>query len=228
MVFTFGFRIQGGCSHLIAHAHPPEGMLTVSGTIPLYMVPVGFPENASDLGSTLDPGLVYDNYCKDYKSQQYYGCSYVEHMHSIIDNLISCAENSIPEAYGMVPGADISPSCDKQCHVRVDPDGVTPDYDNTEYDYTLDQQPNVGHNCESSFTDRDKIRLIRDFNYPNKSTAYLAQESTNFEFIGPDRQPVAITSFDQLTSIANTIRGTGLPNYRAARIPLVSALNVKA
>ena len=98
---------------MIAHAHPSEGMLTVLGTIPLYKVPVSLPEHTLDLGLILDSGLVYDNYCKDYKSQQYYGCSYVEYMHSIIDSLISCAENSISEADSMVPGADISPSCDK-------------------------------------------------------------------------------------------------------------------
>ena len=87
----------------------------------------------------------------------------------------------------------------------------------------------MGQNDEHSITDRDTFRPSHDFNYPNKLTGYLAQESTTeFEFIGPDRQPVVISSIDQLMAIAGTIRSTRVPNYRAARIPIESGLNVKA
>ena len=55
-----------------------------------------------------------------------------------------------------------------------------------------------------------------------------AQECTEFEFIGPDRQPVAISSIEQLMAIADIIRSTQLPNYKAARIPIESSLNVRA
>ena len=77
-------------------------------------------------------------------------------------------------------------------------------------------------------TNRDMQHPNHDFNYPNKLTDYLAQEGTEFEFIGPDRQPVAITSIEQLLAIADIIRSTHVPNYKAARIPIQSGLNVKA
>ena len=56
----------------------------------------------------------------------------------------------------------------------------------------------------------------------------MAQENTDFDFIGPDRQPVAITTLPQLLDIADIIRSTGFPNYKVARIPISSGLNVKA
>ena len=86
-----------------------------------------------------------------------------------------------------------------------------------------DSRP-VGQIDVSSFTDRDIQRPIQDFNYPNKCTGYLAQDSIDFTFIGPDRQLVAITSIDQLIVVADIIRSTGLPNYRVARVPIESAL----
>ena len=39
---------------------------------------------------------------------------------------------------------------------------------------------------------------------------------------------MAITTIPQLLAIADTIRSTGLPNYKAARIPIKSDLNVDA
>ena len=57
---------------------------------------------------------------------------------------------------------------------------------------------------------------------------YFAQESTDFEFIGPDRHPVAITTLLQLLDIADIIRNTGFLNYKVARNPIDFGLNVKA
>ena len=85
--------------------------------------------------------------------------------------------------------ADTSPSCDDQYYVQMDSDGATPFTEHTEYDLQLVQQPSFGQVHESSVTDRDIPHPIRDFNYPNKCTGYLAQDSTDFKFIGPDRQP---------------------------------------
>ena len=56
----------------------------------------------------------------------------------------------------------------------------------------------------------------------------MAQDNNVFDFIGPYRQPVAVTTIPQLLAIADTIRSTGLPNYKAARIPIKSDLNVDA
>ena len=57
---------------------------------------------------------------------------------------------------------------------------------------------------------------------------YLAQAGTEFEFIGPDRKPVEIDSFEKLVNIADSIRNLGLPNYRCVRIPIKSGLNIEA
>ena len=68
----------------------------------------------------------------------------------------------------------------------------------------------------------------KDFNYPDKRTGYLTQEQTDFSFIGPDREPVELNSIDTLLNIADIIRHTGQPNYKCARIPIKSSLQVEA
>ena len=68
----------------------------------------------------------------------------------------------------------------------------------------------------------------RDVNYPDKTMGYLAQASTDFVFIGPDREPQKLDSVDTLVNIAQTIRDTGQPNYKCARIPIKSGLNLEA
>ena len=67
-----------------------------------------------------------------------------------------------------------------------------------------------------------------DINDPHKTTGYLAHDSTAFEFIGPDRLPWCMDTVDQYVAVAKIIQSTGLPNYRAARIPVSSALNIPA
>ena len=68
----------------------------------------------------------------------------------------------------------------------------------------------------------------KDFNYPDKEVGYLAQADTGFEFIGPDREPVEIDSFEKLLTITDSIRDSGLSNYRGVRIPIKSGLNIEA
>ena len=53
-------------------------------------------------------------------------------------------------------------------------------------------------------------------------------ECTDFLFIGPDRQPVTIDLVEKCIQIANILKSTNLPNYRMARIPLVSGLKIEA
>ena len=70
--------------------------------------------------------------------------------------------------------------------------------------------------------------VIRDFNIQSKTVGYLALESTDFDFIGPDRLPVNINSINSCLQVADMILSTKKPNYCEARIPIVSGLNVKA
>ena len=67
-----------------------------------------------------------------------------------------------------------------------------------------------------------------DCNIPTKKVGYLAMECTDFRFVGPDRLPVNIDSVDKCIHVANIIKNTNLLNYRMARIPLGSGLNVQA
>ena len=66
----------GGNNNLIPHAHPPEGLFNIISTICLQVVPVCPAKWGISSGQKHDPGLVYDNYCKDSRSWQNYGCSY--------------------------------------------------------------------------------------------------------------------------------------------------------
>ena len=67
-----------------------------------------------------------------------------------------------------------------------------------------------------------------DINFSDKKLGYLAKQSTDFVFIGPDRQMVEITDIQQCVNIAHHIRLTGKPNYMEARYPLKSDLNLEA
>ena len=61
-----------------------------------------------------------------------------------------------------------------------------------------------------------------------KTKGYIALQSTQFEFIGPDRASEEISSVHQYLRIAKTIRDLGLPNYNQVRIPIKSGLNIDA
>ena len=68
----------------------------------------------------------------------------------------------------------------------------------------------------------------RDFNDPDKDRGFISLEETEFKFIGPDRDFCPYDSIDQVTRIGNIIKATGLPNYKQARFPVRSNLNLPA
>ena len=86
------------------------------------------------LGLNSDPGLVYDNYCKDSRIMQFYGCSYVKYMVNIIDNLIDGVENSIQKSELPASGRDVSPMCNKQFHEKMSADACVTSIADTEHD----------------------------------------------------------------------------------------------
>ena len=71
-------------------------------------------------------------------------------------------------------------------------------------------------------------RVNTDKNCPDKSRGFLNHSKAQFTFIGPDREPVLISDINQCVAIAKLIQETGKPNFAAARIPLVSDLNLEA
>ena len=68
----------------------------------------------------------------------------------------------------------------------------------------------------------------KDKYLPDKSYGHITLSDENFCFIGPDRVVCDITDSNQYLHIAETIRRTGVPNYKGARIPLKSGLNLEA
>ena len=71
-------------------------------------------------------------------------------------------------------------------------------------------------------------KVVRGVNNPEKTRGYIAIEPTNFIFIGPDRATESISSTNQYLGIAEIIRHSGLPNYKQARIPIKSGLNIES
>ena len=229
-LFGFYLWIQdpwGGGSALIPHAHPPEGLFNIIGMICLHVVPVCPAKWGGTSGQFLDPGLMYDNYCKDNRSWQYYDCSYEDYMLTIIDTMIDAVEQP-PSERDPLGSEPEGLSGIKQSCLNQSSDMVVPNSKHMCDDFSLALQSRGQVFDDASSQNRDTPSLIRDFNYPNKTVGYLAQESTDFEFIGLDRHPVAITTLLQLLEIADIIRSTGYPNYKVARIPILSGLNVKA
>ena len=97
-----------------------------------------------DIGSNLDPGLIHDNYCKDYRSRQYCGCLYEDYMISIVGNLIVCAENSILESDRSASGVGSIPLCNDQHHEQTNSDACITCIAHTEYDLQLVQHTSLG------------------------------------------------------------------------------------
>ena len=80
----------------------------------------------------------------------------------------------------------------------------------------------------NSCTLGEQLTLLKDINDPHKTTGYLAHDETDFCFVGPDRLPQSIDTVEQFVAVAEIIQSTNLPNYKMARIPVSSSLNIPA
>ena len=69
---------------------------------------------------------------------------------------------------------------------------------------------------------------ITDFCDPHKDRGFLSLQETNFEFTGPDRDFCDYNTIEQVVNIADIIKAMGLPNYKQARFPIKSNLNLPA
>ena len=153
--------------------------------------------------------LHYDNYCKDMQCFQYYGCSYTTYVTHIID--ILCHHESsgtVDYAEDDCSHSDVrtTESCQflsfPSCH--------------------LDVSCNLVSKGEVS-----RSKMV-DYNFSNKNMGHLVHSDTSFQFIGPDRALVLIDSVQKCLEVADVILATCLPNYRMARIPIKSGLNLLA
>ena len=164
---------------------------------------------AQPLDEDINPRLHYDNYCKDMQCFQYYGCSYTTYVTQIIDVLCHHASS------GTVDYAE-----DECSHsdVRTAESFQFPSFSSRHL-----------HVSRSSVSKCEFLhKKIVDYNLPNKDRGHLVHSDTAFQFIGPDKDLVLIDSVQKCLEVADIILATGLPNYRMARIPLKSWLNLQA
>ena len=61
-----------------------------------------------------------------------------------------------------------------------------------------------------------------------KLEVFCPKKKRHFEFIGSDRDLCEYKNIDQVIKVAKKIKETGLPNYKQARFPIKSDLNLPA
>ena len=158
---------------------------------------------------------MYQDFYKDKACLDHHGCSYTDYITQIIDKLVDQIDQGDDEALTGLHQAEMGYCDHHTASFASDPScKVTDSYQVTE---TAENATPSMRGC-----------TIYDFNIGSKTVGYLALESTDFEFIGPDRLPVNITSIDSCLRVADVILSTDKPNYCEARIPIVSGLKVKA
>ena len=159
--------------------------------------------------SDVDPKVAHDNYLKDAVVQKYFKLSYVRYMECIIDYLIAKQSG--------VDGIKVNESND----VCTKTNTLLTSVDNTSENSTQWLGGGLVSHTKLGIGAKDKY-------FPSKSHGHITLSDDNFTFIGPDRAVCDITDSNQYLRIAETIRQTGLPNYRGARIPIKSGLNLEA
>ena len=156
----------------------------------------------------LEADKAYDNFKQDCLAMEHHGMSYEGYITSLIDHIVI--------------SQNVNNECDKS--------------DNTMDRQTIPKQ-NDAHSlskCQVSTNEQISGKANTstsgrvDINDPSKTKGYIALQSTQFDFIGPDRASEEISSVHQYLRIAKTIRDLGLPNYKRARIPIKSGLNIDA
>ena len=203
---------QGGWHTLTPYIGHIDGMLQIVKTVTIHTVAVNNSNCGPEGNNCSSPSIVYDNYCQDGAAYKKYGCSYTDHITDIIDVLIQ----------------------------DTDIDGEGCNTNQLGIDMKISQASDDPYQAISSTKLADHVhrpmdgewrsddRTATDFNYQNKKIGFLNLEATDFSFVGPDREPTKIDSIDKLLNIADTIINTGVPNYRMARIPIESGLNIEA
>ena len=198
---------------LTSYAYPFQGALYITRNVTIHMVaiPGQFGHIAYENDGYNTPRTVYDNYCKDVWSYEYYGHDYGVYITKIIDTMMECG----------------NPDSDKYMLTQ---------FDDRDYEIHHSKSQTVGASQTSKSTGtRDDLnsnlcsdnRAVVDFNYPDKNIGCLNQAPTDFSFTGPDREPIKIDSVEKLLHTAAIILGTGVPNYQMTRIPIKSGLNVE-
>ena len=74
--------------------------------------------------------------------------------------------------------------------------------------------------------DINNDNIIHDFNDSTKTRGFWNHEVANFAFVGPDRQIHEHNGIEAYIRMAKAIQDSGFPNYKFARFPLHSGLNI--
>ena len=149
-----------------------------------------------------NPKLVYDNYLQDIQTKVKYNMFYSEYMEGVIDELISHQHQDCPTWDNPNTVVNFASS------VVIPPSSVAP--------------PPLASNLN------DLVVTEPDIYNHSKKFGFLAHSEHHFTFIGPDRCPTSLDNLDSYIFAAKIIKETGLPNYRMARFPIQSGLNIEA
>ena len=158
--------------------------------------------------------LVAENFYQDQYAFANYHMSYEQYMDRIILSLIEKQDKLLvhmsckADCTNLVTN-NIQINAINNTNTMTDEDHPIPHY--------FDAQ--IGHKLDKN---------VSDVNLKNKTRGFLNLESTNFQFIGPDRDLIQYRDFDHVCQLAKVIQDIGLPNYRMARLPIESGLNLPA
>ena len=148
-----------------------------------------------------NPRLVHEEYVKDLHSRNRGFKSYPDYILHIIDKMIDQIDkNSVKETV----------NCQT---VMCSAESTVIHHHNT---------PCNSWNQVDTLSDV----VVRDFHDPGKTRGFMAHKSMEFQFIGPDRPPPTSTTLSDYINMATIIEATGVPNYKLARFPIHSGLNI--
>ena len=149
--------------------------------------------------------------------QRYFKMPYVTYMNCIIDNIIGHQDQLIKV------------NKDRKYEVERSVNSTTPYSINTNTLATDKiSECAYSHPGLDFYNYTTKGGTGKDVYLPEKYHGHISLSVDNCEFIGPDREPVQITNTQQYLRMAEIIKQTGLPNYRAARLPIKLGLNIEA
>ena len=158
---------------------------------------------------------MYQDFYKDRACLDHHGCSYIDYIIQIVDKLVEQTDQGNADA-----SADL-----QQVEAGYRDHHIDSFVSDCSREVSTSYQ--VAEHVKNA-TSSTHCCMIRDFNIQSKTVGYLALESTDFIFIGPDRLPVSINSIETCLRVADVILSTSKPNYCEARIPILSGLKVKA
>ena len=189
----------------------PMAPIRVLATIQLHIT---FPTRFTTVGCIKQEARrVYNNFIQDCFTYECHGMSYDSFMTKVIDYLINLQDKvcDSPDRHDNDTGQSVINTPDSKTMASSE----------------------VADNTVNQEIDQDRIstenkRGLYDINNPSKSKGYIALQTTEFSFIGTDRQAIDTSDVNKYLRMAMIIKKSGLPYYRQARIPLTSGLNIGA